>query len=522
MTESLLIDVNVPLSQSCIWKAQRDFFEKKGIYAWQQVPYFVTSNTFIAEQYARLIFSYLQDICKRPAFHPDEPIYILELGAGSGLFSFYCNQALRKIIAQEPDFSGPQVCYIITDFTESNLNFWKTHPAFSNPLRQQEIDFSLFDLENPQPLFLVHRQEPCPAFKNPLILIGNYIFDSVKHDLFRSTQGIVKACHINTSIPKEDYDLEAKTLVNLKNIAFEHQFHAPQEKHYSEDIKPLLHFYREHFPEGDFSLPSTGIQCLNFFMKAAPSGFMLISSDKGYNTLQEIEKTHAKNLVFHGSFSCDVNFHALSQHIENKGGFSLMQSYREGIKTNVFFSQQAQPHQAIRTFQSTIEVLGPADYFRYHLHFKEQEKTDLSLMMSQLKLGQCDPYVFSLYITRIAAQIQTAPPALQQTYIKSIPSFFEHIYALPMGADHYFDLGFFMHTLSLYGEAIPYYESSLQHYGDRFDTLFNLGLCAYMCENYTQAKEYFEGAQIKNPDSPEVAPWLGKIQDLYRNHNETQ
>ena len=75
-----ILESNIPLKESQLWEAQRDFFDKQGIHAWKQVPFFVTSNTFIAERYARLILAYLQDIRTLPSFNPNESVYIVELG----------------------------------------------------------------------------------------------------------------------------------------------------------------------------------------------------------------------------------------------------------------------------------------------------------------------------------------------------------------------------------------------------------------------------------------------------------
>ena len=55
------------VSSSCIWKAQKRFYEINGINSWEVVPEYMTSNAFIAHQYASFVISYLQDlinVCK--------------------------------------------------------------------------------------------------------------------------------------------------------------------------------------------------------------------------------------------------------------------------------------------------------------------------------------------------------------------------------------------------------------------------------------------------------------------------
>lgn len=46
------------------------------------VPHFITSNTFIAKAYARVIKSWIRDI--RHRLDMNQPLYIIELGTGSG------------------------------------------------------------------------------------------------------------------------------------------------------------------------------------------------------------------------------------------------------------------------------------------------------------------------------------------------------------------------------------------------------------------------------------------------------
>lgn len=52
-----------PLRESLLWKLQSAFYASKGMAAWSEgvVPLFVTSNTFIAAQYAKVILGFMRD-----------------------------------------------------------------------------------------------------------------------------------------------------------------------------------------------------------------------------------------------------------------------------------------------------------------------------------------------------------------------------------------------------------------------------------------------------------------------------
>src|SRR5713226_795118 len=82
------------LSDSLIWRLQRDFYSQKGEEAWLtgRTPYYVTSNAFIANAYARVIAGFLRDCAGATSnlgpLDPKAPVYILEVASGSGKFGF--------------------------------------------------------------------------------------------------------------------------------------------------------------------------------------------------------------------------------------------------------------------------------------------------------------------------------------------------------------------------------------------------------------------------------------------------
>lgn len=67
------------------------------------VPHFITCNAFIGRSYAHVLNGFLRD-CMRGkscmALDPTEPLYIIELGTGSGKFSFFMLKALLEMKAR--------------------------------------------------------------------------------------------------------------------------------------------------------------------------------------------------------------------------------------------------------------------------------------------------------------------------------------------------------------------------------------------------------------------------------------
>ena len=106
------------------------FYDRKGVDSWSQgiVPHFITSNTFIGKSYAKVLQGFLED-CMSPGaqmkVNPEEPLYIIELGAGSGKFTFFMLKALEEMQAT-CNFPLKNIKYVMTDFTEANFEFWRT------------------------------------------------------------------------------------------------------------------------------------------------------------------------------------------------------------------------------------------------------------------------------------------------------------------------------------------------------------------------------------------------------------
>src|SRR5215831_14399564 len=91
----VILERDVPLSQSLIWRRQEEFYAQHGLKTWSEdsVPAYITNNPFIAEIYAAIVFGFIRDCVARPVSNapqlcPENPVRIVELGAGSGKFAY--------------------------------------------------------------------------------------------------------------------------------------------------------------------------------------------------------------------------------------------------------------------------------------------------------------------------------------------------------------------------------------------------------------------------------------------------
>jgi len=91
MTEPSRFPLELPcrLSRSVLWRLQRRFFERRGPAAWSEgvVPHHATTNPYLARAYSRIVLGFLRDW--RAGLDPSQPVYLVELGAGSGRLAFH-------------------------------------------------------------------------------------------------------------------------------------------------------------------------------------------------------------------------------------------------------------------------------------------------------------------------------------------------------------------------------------------------------------------------------------------------
>ena len=80
------------------------------------VPHFITSNAFIGKSYAKVLHGFLRDSMAKEAsmpVDPNKPLYIIELGTGSGKFSFFMLKALEEM-QTVCDFPLQKIVYVMT------------------------------------------------------------------------------------------------------------------------------------------------------------------------------------------------------------------------------------------------------------------------------------------------------------------------------------------------------------------------------------------------------------------------
>lgn len=504
------IEKNQRFSRSQIWQAQRSFYDKKGAAAWaKEVPFYITSNPFIAHAYAKIIISFIKD-CRAQGIC--DTFYLVELGAGPGLFSFYLLNQLT-MMAKDLNWHDLPFCYVMTDFTEKNIEFWQSNHELKEFLAAGSLDFAKIDIENDTSVKLIHSGKTLLSdhSDSPLIVIANYLFDSIIGDIFQVKNGKLYESLVSLSTVAKN--LKDNAPKNWKQVKISHAEKPVKNKYYSEQhFDKVLFRYKDLLKNSHFNFPSGSLKGLAHLNKIAHGKMLLLSSDKGFVSPRELDGMKFPELDFHGSFSLMVNYHAISGYFDCLNGDSFLQSPRGGLTTNAFvsgfkFKDLPLTHMAL---SECIDNFSPTDYFNLFEYIEENSaKMDLEAMAGTLSMSRWDPYVFMRLAEPLTALVEKQSDEMIDFIFEKIDRVADNFYFVPGCDDVLFAIGVLFYVIDDYTTALYYYHQSLRYFPEESaETFYNIGLCHFYEKRYKQAATYFEKSLEKDPKSKDAQRML--------------
>lgn len=516
MSQQITLDENQRFSFSKFWQGQRQFYHDKGETAWAgEVPFYITSNPFIANSYAKILIRFLQDWTRQ---HPDaskDPFYIIELGAGSGQFSYYVLNTLQKLITQFK-LENLTIRYLMTDFTENNLKFWQQHERLKPFAASKLVDFALFDLERDETITTINQKIKLTAncSKNPIVVFSNYLFDSVINDIFEVKNGELSESLVTLTTPNKN--LKNGQPNNWKQVKIHHTESPINANYYGETLfDETLNSYKDELKNSYLLYPIGALRGIKRLQSFANNKLLLVTSDKGYTNSFELDENDFPELDFHGSFSLMVNYHAIERYCKLCKGDSFMQSSRDGLTTCVFTSgfDLSELTETTYVLRTAVEGFSPSDFFNfYELVDTISSNADLKLLASTLCLSHWDPFIFEQIADRISALFEKETTEIIDYLVDNLPKIADNFYFVPGCDDVFFHIGVLFYAVDHYEEAIKYYKESLKYFPAEFEIYYNLGLTYYYDEKFGNAADNFAKALEFSPRHKEAKSLLKACQ----------
>eukprot|EP00941_MAST-03F_sp_MAST-3F-sp1_P004227 g4227.t1 len=362
--EKVIFENRVQLSKSVLWDLQRRFYDEKGMGAWATsiVPHYITTNPWIAHAYAKIVCGYLRDMIQRhnetkndkskaedeiPVFDFSQPLYLIEMGSGSGRFAFYFIRELRKLVASIPSLRRLTPCLVMTDFTQTLLDCWLNQAQLKPLFEQGLLDVALFDSRTPDaPLHLQKSGKILErgCCRNPVAVIANYVFCVIEADAFEILDGNVNEGLVSTFAPRDsngEANLNDPETIQRCEVPFDQERLPNQDRLNRFDgnlseLNNVLESYRQWWGKEKKNMDENTPEYLHFLVSSGACNciealsnlcstrrqLLVLCGDKGYNHLEEIANGASYHMSFEGSFSMMVNLHGIGQFVRRTGGLS--------------------------------------------------------------------------------------------------------------------------------------------------------------------------------------------------------
>lgn len=450
------------LSKSILWTLQNNFYKKCSLAAWTGetvIPNFVTSNCFIAkvfiylvQLYSDIIFNNIIDIFNN-GYNETEPIYIIELGSGSGKLGFLLIEKLMEIQEFYPKSNREfPFVYVMTEVSQDMIGFYQKHPRLVPLIDRGILDFASFECENDNEIKLIKSgkviSEKTPSL-NPLIVLGNYVLDTLTQTCYRIDRGSIlnSLCTIEMKAPRTaqiqapttEVDTTSPEIINNMIITWNYEKVEKDNIDEDEEIKSILLEY-EDMDEGSIIIPIGGIKLLKNLEKLS-SQVMFIVGDKGYSSVSELSGHRDPHIALHGSFSFMVNFDAICKYIKNHNGHYINTPYTDGFKVFTYFlgSQPKEVSNTLFAFSQSLVTFGPESFSTLQRCVKEESIPKFKHLQALLRLSDGDPDVFYKFRGIIVEQgtNNISPDGGNSDLILDLKRVISYIFRLQMQFIHY-------------------------------------------------------------------------------------
>ncbi|OCA99145.1 tetratricopeptide repeat protein [Clostridium beijerinckii] len=516
-----IVEAEKPLSQSMLWKLQTEFFANQGPEAWIKgiVPQYITTNPYIANQYAKTVFGYLRDYVAREDVDKNTVIYIMELAAGVGRFTYTFLKRFLHMI-ENSSLKDIKFKYIVTDFAERNIEYWQNHSFLSPYFEAGILDCATFDISKDDEIRLRHSGEVLSKgkMKNPLILFANYTFDSLPQDTFYVNNGEIYEGVITITSPDEKGDPNDKSI--LAGLDYYYTDKKIDGNSYYEDknLNDVLMHYKNSLEDTAFYMPIIGLRCISRLRKLFNDDVILISADKGYKNEESMDKNYHPFLSKHGCISMTVNFHAIELYFKELGGKAIHSIYEhENINVSLFMASNSDNDfiETSMAYNEIIESVGPDDFYIMKKAIMPLSNSlTTKELLTFLRFTVWDSRTLLELYNILIERIENEENFPKNELADAINKVWE--YYFPIGEEG--DLGYYFGSILGYlgydNDALKLLETSLEFYGECPETNYEIALCYYNLQQIDKALEYTEKSIELDPDFEQGKNLKNIIEDI--------
>ncbi len=394
-----------------LWPLHEQYYSQMGVSAWDSiVPCFITSSAFIAEAYAEMLLAFLDD--HLPHLDLSEPIYIVEMATGVGRFSHLLLLEIEKKLACFERFSTVQIRYLMTDFTENNINFWRTHEKFQHFIEKGMLDFAVFRPEDDCSLNLMISGKTLNAgqLRNPLVAIANYFFDTIRQDAFRINNHQLEVGLVTMERTVQS-EAELAECPQFDQITLNYRYEpVSSENYYPEaEFNRILADYEREIENGSVIMPIGALRTLQNLRALSEDNLVLLSSDKAYSEMNHMLLYRQHNFAVHGSFSYMVNYDAIGRLFKHNNGWYFHHNQWSSSLATVCCVGTRTVQQKLERLQYYItQHLNVTNRITTTMNANKEESNGMEYLLATVRLSLGDPRTMSMAAPLIIEGLPTA------------------------------------------------------------------------------------------------------------------
>ena len=269
----------------------------------------------------------------------------------------------------------------------------------------------------------------------PMIVIANYVLDSLRQDQFRFIDGKVFENVVAVSAP-EDCRLDQKNFLNSVSLVEEYR---PVTLPYYDDevLDGVLRSYAsELHQKSELLIPVGMYQCLDALRRLSDGPSLSLIDDLGVRFLEEIEGARIASFRSNrpGYFWFKGNFNALMRISRARGGMTMFSDEPDGHFVIGAFVEGASAEQMPRTrdaFEQEIRGLGPSEVRELIKPLKKVgEKLEADSLLYLLKLSDWDPTTLLEFAAAINRQPEAWTGLLRNRLVEALRQVGENHYPL--------------------------------------------------------------------------------------------
>ncbi|MFT4565355.1 MAG: tetratricopeptide (TPR) repeat protein [Saprospiraceae bacterium] len=500
------IESSKPFSESLFWQLNRDFYQQNGIDAWSDlgVPHHLTSNSVVGKTYAELIFAFLKDLASHG--NTSECVYILELGAGQGRLAYHILKHLDKIVSSN-NITIPPYCYVLSDIGEENITFFQNHPQFQKYINSGQLDIAYFDGLQSEEIQLRHSQLQInpQQLDQPIIAIANYFFDSIPTDLFLIRDKTVMEYEVALHSYVNPKDQNPASIIKDLQLTY-HKKPTSFPFYNDSAINQILEDYKKTVFDTHLFFPHKGLQCLKNLQRFSNQGLMLLSLDKGYHKIHDIDQKGLPELVRHGSFSLWVNYHAYISYCESQGGKALFPSssnFHLELGCFLFLSDSESYSNTSIAYEHFVNDFGPDDFTSIKkLAYSNVANLSMQELLALIRMSHYDSTFFLKLLPRIKQVSKSITVEERNRLVECLSHVWNMYFHINEPYDLPYELGGLFYDMGLYNKAIYQFQNSIDLIGSKADSYHNQILCYYQLRNDIEFYKTLKIAKTTFPNDP--------------------